>query len=314
MEAAFELTLDGTLMAYPSYVNRVYGLKSDTSERYIAKFYRPGRWSYDAILEEHRFVADCKDAELPVVAPIPDTDGDTLHTVTADSVESQQDFDFALYPLRGGRNFDAETDEDWLRVGSILGRMHSVASTANAAHRIVCTPKKSSRIFVEELQKAKVVHADCDDEIFSTVTEVLAYIEPLFDGIKTHRIHGDFHRGNLLERPGEGLMAIDFDDMMDGPPVQDIWLMLPGRRDESSRELNLILEGYEDFFIFDKSSLQLIEPLRFMRMIYYLAWQTRQRFDNGFTRDYPDWGGKAFWIKEIEDLRTQLEVIAEERG
>ena len=130
--------------------------------------------------------------------------------------------------------------------------------------------------------------------------------------MSSQRIHGDFHRGNLLERPREGLMVIDFDDMMIGPPVQDLWLMLPGRKDESRRELQLLLEGYEDFGPFDYTSLKLLEPLRLMRMVYYLAWQNRQRTDRSFKRDFPGWGTQAFWIKEIEDLRTQLQVIADE--
>ena len=314
MESVYGLRLDGTLMAYPSYVNRVYGLRSDDGERYIVKFYRPGRWSYDAVLEEHLFVADCAAAELPVVAPIGDEDGDTLHTVTADGKDVEQEYDFALYPLRGGRNFDAERDEDWLRIGALLGRMHSVASEKTAMHRIVCTPSGSTTRFLDELRSAEVVHPECMEEFFTIADTALKLTHPLFAGIVTQRIHGDFHRGNLLERPDQGLMAIDFDDMMTGPPVQDIWLMLPGRKSESQRELNLILEGYEQFLPFDYFSVKLVEPLRLMRMIYYLAWQNRQRNDRGFRNDFPAWGGEAFWIKEIEDLRTQLEVIAEEIG
>ena len=35
--------------------------------------------------------------------------------------------------------------------------------------------------------------------------------------------------------------------MMIGPAVQDLWLLLPGRVNDSRRELALLLEGYEQF-------------------------------------------------------------------
>ncbi len=83
VEKAFGLSLDGTLTAYPSYVNRVYGLRSEEEAPYVAKFYRPGRWSREAILEEHAFVADCARLEIPVVAPLAGVAGETLHCVAA---------------------------------------------------------------------------------------------------------------------------------------------------------------------------------------------------------------------------------------
>jgi Ser/Thr protein kinase RdoA (MazF antagonist) len=104
-------------------------------------------------------------------------------------------------------------------------------------------------------------------------------------------------------------VLIDFDDMMRGPPVQDIWLVLPGYAAESRRELALLLEGYERFAVFDRETLALIEPLRFMRMIYFLVWRARQRGDYWFRESFPEWGSEAFWMKETEDLRTQAQVI-----
>src|SRR5690242_2367834 len=59
VEQSCGISLDGTMETYPSYVNRVYGLRAETGERYVVKFYRPGRWSRDAILDEHAFLLDC---------------------------------------------------------------------------------------------------------------------------------------------------------------------------------------------------------------------------------------------------------------
>lgn len=44
---AFGVESDGSFFAYPSYANRVYGLRSDDGTEYVAKFYRPGRWTPD---------------------------------------------------------------------------------------------------------------------------------------------------------------------------------------------------------------------------------------------------------------------------
>jgi Ser/Thr protein kinase RdoA (MazF antagonist) len=49
---------DGRLQALGSYENRVYLIGVDDAAPVVAKFYRPGRWSDDAIREEHAFVAE----------------------------------------------------------------------------------------------------------------------------------------------------------------------------------------------------------------------------------------------------------------
>jgi len=306
VESAFGLALDGTLSVYPSYVNRVYGLVAEDGQAYVAKFYRPGRWSEEALLEEHRFVLDCAEAELPVAAPLQDLDGETLASVTADSGEGEETFDFALYPRKGGRSFDAESVQDWVRLGGLVGRLHTVGARRQAVHRLVCAPQASTAEFLRELENAGVVPAKYAMEFFGLAREALAGIAPHFDGVGLQRIHGDCHRGNILDRPGEGLLLIDFDDMMRGPAVQDLWLLLPDRARSSRRELELILEGYEAFHPFEGSTLRLIEPLRLMRLVYYLAWSARQRDDLRFRQSNPGWGSEAFWIKEIEDLRDQL--------
>ena len=309
VESAFGLALDGTLSAYPSYVNRVYGLAAEGGQAYVAKFYRPGRWSEEAILEEHTFVQDCAEAELPVVAPLQDRDGATLASVTSDDGGTEETFDFALYPRKGGRSFDAESAGDWVRLGGLVGRLHAVGERRQAEHRLACTPQASTSEFLRELESAGVVPAKHAAEFFGLAREALAGIAPLFDGVALQRIHGDCHRGNILDRAGEGLLLIDFDDMMRGPAVQDLWLLLPDRASSSRRELELILEGYEAFHPFQRATLALIEPLRLMRLVYYLAWSARQRDDLRFRQSNPGWGGEAFWSKEIEDLRDQLAAI-----
>ena len=318
VEQAYGLVLDGTVTPYPSYVNRVYGVRADSGVDYIAKFYRPDRWSTEAIAEEHEFVLDCADAEVPVVAPIADEEGYTLQTVeveaNADAGEPAFVYAFALYPKRGGRGFDAERDEDWFRLGSLAGRVHAVGQRGTAVHRLVCTPSESTTRFAHELREADVVHPELRDEFFTLLDRGIELIAPLFEGVELQRIHGDFHRGNVLDRGDEGLLLIDFDDTMLGPAVQDLWLLLPDHAWAARRQLTHILDGYTQFCDFDDSTLRLVEPLRFMRMVYYLAWSALQRDDHRFREQNPDWGSRSFWIREVEDLRTQLDMVAEDVG
>lgn len=312
VEDAFGLRLDGTLQPFSSYVNRVYGLRTDAGVEYVVKFYRPGRWQIDAIADEHEFVLDCAQAELPVVPPRADGDGCTLQVVGLDGAEGPCEYAWALYEKRGGRGFDAESETEWLRLGALAGRLHMVGRLRDSSHRLVCTPGGSTRRFVDELRSAQVVHEEVREDFDEVVEGGLELIEPLFHDVELQRIHGDFHRGNILDRGEEGLLLIDFDDTMMGPPVHDLWLLLPDHAWAARRELNLIAEGYSQFGELDPASLRLIEPLRFMRMIYYLAWSALQRDDYRFVEANPGWGSRAFWVREVEDLRVQLAAVVED--
>ena len=81
VERAFAIVLDGTLDSYPSYVNRVYGMRGMTGRRSSPSSTGPGRWTGEAILDEHRFLRDLADAEIPVIAPLPGADGGTLQEI-----------------------------------------------------------------------------------------------------------------------------------------------------------------------------------------------------------------------------------------
>jgi Ser/Thr protein kinase RdoA (MazF antagonist) len=312
VERSCGAALDGTLESYNSYVNRVYGMRAETGERFVAKFYRPGRWTKAAIMDEHRFLLDCAEAEIPVIAPLPGVDGETLHAIAVpDGEDGVREYLFALFPRTGGRTFEPETREDYTRLGTLLGRCHAVGARREAPGRERCLPHALTATFVKELLSEGLVHPDCAGEFEAACGGTLERIAPLFSQAPSQRIHGDCHRANILDRPGLGLALIDFDDMMSGPPVQDLWLILPAHAAESGREIALLLEGYEQFAGFDRATLRLIEPLRFMRMIYFLAWRARQRHDAWFRGSFPEWGTGAFWIKETEDLRLQAEIIHE---
>jgi len=316
VEEAYGLDLDGTVQAYPSYVNRVYGLRDSDGGGFVAKFYRPGRWSREAILEEHLFLADCAAAELPVVCPLANADGESLSELVLETEGGREEsFLFALFPKMGGRNFDPETDDDWLRLGALAGRLHAAGRKRVVRHRLRLDPDFGRACVAELLGAASgqgLVHAECRGEFAELAGRGLELADRRFEGLAFQRVHGDLHRGNILDRPGSGLVVVDFDDMLSAPPAQDLWLLLPGRKEECGRELSLVLEGYGDFSPVESAGLRATEALRLLRMLYFLTWRARQREDYWFRREFPDWGGRAFWISEVEDLRDQLRCLEAE--
>ncbi|TFG84290.1 MAG: serine/threonine protein kinase [Spirochaetales bacterium] len=306
VEEAFGLRLDGYWFSYPSYVNRVYGLRDEDGLEYVVKFYRPGRWDEATIREEHRFIFQLAAAEVPVASPICDGEGESLQALVLEDDDGRETiYPFGLFPKRGGRTFDADNDGDWRRLGSLAGRIHAVGRLEAALSRPVFEPGVLDT-YARELLDPGLVYPDCAHDFQDACAAASAILDPVLGGAQRMRIHGDFHRGNILDRGGEGLLVIDLDDMAMGPAVQDLWLLLPGHARECGRQFELILEGYEEFSDFNRAELSLIEPLRVLRMVRFLAWQARQRSDAGFSRAFPDWGSKSFWIKELEDLRDQL--------
>jgi Ser/Thr protein kinase RdoA (MazF antagonist) len=301
VEQALDARMSGLATPLPSYINRVYEVQTMSGDRLIAKFYRPGRWSREAIEEEHAFTLDCAAEDIPVVPPMALPSGKTLHE--ADGVF------FALFPKRQGRQFEIRSRTDWLRVGSLLGRLHVVGGRRKAVHRTCLHPEESTAGHMNYLLERERVSPRQVAEFEDLAEAILDEISGRFDEDAFIRIHGDCHGGNILCRPGEGLMLIDFDDMMVGPPVQDLWLLLPGPVKDCEFEINLLIRGYEPFRAFDRASLGLVEPLRVMRMIYYLAWCAHQVDDYKFRQDNPQWGSESFWKRENADLAAQLKVI-----
>ncbi len=311
VEAAFDREFQSVITPYPSYVNRVYGMTDIDGDEYVAKFYRPGRWESKAIEDEHRFMLELVDQEFPVVPPLPDSDGDTLAEVILETSGKEEVFRFALFPKKAGRLFDAEDDESWIRIGALCGRLHNVGSKGQAGNRITWSPTAISSRQIEWILNEGVLPPDMEAEFRQLSNSALEMITPLFESTSNLRLHGDLHRGNILDRGDEGLLLIDLDDMVNGPAMQDLWLLLPGRHGEVGRETGLLSEGYEEFRPFPWNELRLMEPLRLMRMIHFIAWCARQREDRDFFSNFPDWGSRSWWIQELEDMRDQITAISE---
>lgn len=288
--------------ALNSFENRVYEieLEDEDRDRVVAKFYRPGRWSVEQIREEHRLLAELADAEIPVAGVEPLPGGDTLATI--DGIA------YCLFQRRGGRAPDELDDALVERLGMFVGRMHAVGARAPFDHRSDIDVDRYVRRPLRLLVEGEWITPGYRQRYKRAVTELADLAEEALEGVETQRVHGDLHLGNLLLRDGR-LLLLDFDDAATGPPVQDIWLALPGRSAETERRRAVFLEGYERFRAFDRSTLRLIEPLRAMRMVRYAGWIALRWDDPSFRRGWPQFGSDEYWRVETDDLEQQLERV-----
>ena len=101
---------DARVLALNSYENRVYQVGIEDETPLIAKFYRPDRWTDEAIREEHSFTFELAECEVPVVAPLV-RDGETLFSYAG--------FRFALFPRRGGRAPEPGNLDQLYRLGQL---------------------------------------------------------------------------------------------------------------------------------------------------------------------------------------------------
>ena len=292
----------GRFIVLNSYENRVYQLELEGGLYVVGKFYRPGRWSEDAILDEHDFLLDMEEAEIPVAAPLELPGGGTLAKV--------HDIFYSLVPRFGGRAPDEMDDEQLRQVGRLIARIHRVGATAPAEHRVVMHPDGWLLGNLEILEGQGHLPDAVRDRYSSAVRALHALSAPLWDGLELQRIHGDCHLGNLLRTP-QGMVFLDFDDMAMGPPVQDLWLLQGSRDAWGQRRLQMMLEGYETFASFDRSTLRLAEPLRAMRMVHFTTWLARRWEDPAFPPAFPDFGTPGWWEQQTRDLTEQLGTVRE---
>jgi Ser/Thr protein kinase RdoA (MazF antagonist) len=240
--------------------------------------------------------------EIPVVAPLKLMDGGTLGV--------HGEMYFTVFPKKGGRSFDEYSDDQWLQLGRLLGRTHLVGAARSPRDRITLVPDKSTRQHIDYILNGSFIPSDMATPFKELANALITEIRPLFENMEMIRIHGDCHFSNLLCRnPGESFYIIDLDDMAVGPPVQDLWMLLPGYMRDSLAEIDFFLEGYETFRNFDRRLLRLIEPLRAMRYIHFTAWCAHQVAEDGLSRAAPNFGSREYWQREIKDLGEQLERI-----
>jgi Ser/Thr protein kinase RdoA (MazF antagonist) len=303
---------DGRLLPLNSYENRVYQvwLEDEKAGSVIAKFYRPERWSDAQILEEHAFTRELAGREIPVVPPLADAAGETLH--------AHGGFRFAVFPRRGGRAPELEDPDvlEWL--GRFLGRIHAVGATQAFAER----PALDLDTFGVEPRDWLLAHgfipADLLESWRAAVGQALEGAARCYEragAVAVLRTHGDCHGGNVLWTQGKEMSGphfVDFDDARTAPAVQDLWMLLSGDRAAMTRQLGDLLAGYEDFMEFDRRELHLVEALRTLRLVHYSAWIARRWDDPAFPAAFPWFNTQRYWQDRILELKEQIALMAEE--
>ncbi len=291
----------GRFVILNSYENRVYQMDLEEGDAVVGKFYRPGRWSPEAIEDEHDFLFELEEAEVPVIVPLLLEDDSSLG-------ELPEGLLYALFPRVRGRAPEELSDPELRVLGRCLAEIHEVGARAEAADRPHLSPETYGRENLAFLEASETLPVEARENYLRSAEILVERMEPLFTGVPTHRIHGDCHRGNLL-RTAEGLCFLDFDDMVTGPAVQDVWMLVPSSDAEGARQRGVLLDAYREIRDFDPRWLRLVEPLRGLRYIHYATWIARRWEDPVFQRTFSYFGTLQYWQREIQDLREQIARI-----
>jgi Ser/Thr protein kinase RdoA (MazF antagonist) len=295
---------DGRLLALNSYENRVYQVGMEEGPPVVAKFYRPARWTDEAILEEHALVQELAEGEVPAV-PAMEAGGKTLNTF--------QGYRFAVFPRRGGRapELDDPATLEW--IGRFIGRIHAIGARSAFVHRPALTPTTFGSDPLAYLINENFVPQDLRQAYRSVAEQALQGVRHCYQragAVAMIRLHGDCHAGNVLWTP-DGPHFVDFDDARSGPAIQDLWMLLSGDRADQRRQMTDVLAGYEDMCEFDPRQLHLVEALRTLRLMHYSAWIASRWDDPAFPVAFPWFNSQRYWQDRILELREQVALMDE---
>lgn len=295
-------SVDSGLLALNSYENRVYQFHDDNLVKYVTKFYRPERWQLEKINEEHDFSFELAEQELPIVAPL---------KVNGNSLFEYQGYQFAVFPCRGGRIFEVDNLDQLEWMGRFIARIHAVSSQNNFKHRPNFNTDEMLLAAKETIIASNYVPKGLVNPFFTILDQVINIATEQYLPAKHMtqiRLHGDCHAGNILWRD-EGPHFVDLDDCRTGPAIQDLWMMLSGDRQQQLLQLDTLLMGYEEFFTFESEQLILIESLRTMRVVNYMAWLCKRWDDPAFPQNFPWFNTEKYWEQQILMLKEQMSAL-----
>ncbi len=296
---------DGRFLALNSYENRVYQVGIEGAQPLIVKFYRPGRWSDETILEEHLFTLALAGQEIPVVPPLVGNNAETLHR--------HGPYRFTLYPRRGGRSPELDDPDVLEQLGRFIARIHLLGEAKPFLHRPTLDIESFGVQSYQYLLEQGFIPKEMELPYRSLAEDLIKRIEQGYQHagqVLKLRLHGDCHPGNILWTDA-GPHIVDFDDARMGPAVQDLWMFLSGDRQNMTMRLADILEGYTQFREFNPRELHLIEPLRTLRIMHYAAWLARRWDDPAFPQAFPWFNAPRYWDEHILSLREQLALMDE---
>ena len=293
------LRCDGRLQALNSFENRVYLVGLEDGGSRVAKFYRPGRWNRDQLLEEHRFAHEIAAAEIPLAAPLhrdalmaPDLHEEEEDpeddAAVADTLFESHGFYIAVYRRQGGRVPELDNIHEGPamreRIGQFIARIHQVGARHGFLHRPPLDCELDGWRSIERVTECAwlppEVRHQWEDLARQCCTRVEARLHPTLasPGVADFtriRLHGDCHLGNLLWTEAHGPHFVD-------------------------------LDGYEQIRPFERRELALVEPLRTLRIIRHSAWLAERWEDPAFPAAFPWFGSVRYWQGQIISLQEQL--------
>ena len=307
---------DGRILQLNSYENRVFQVFLEDGRAVVAKFYRPGRWSDAQIVEEHGFALELAEAEVTVVPPLvltadPDAAGLQLHGEPS-TLATWQRHRFTVAARCAGREPELDDPATLRQLGRFLGRLHAVGRRQPFAHRHHMNAAIDGQRALTLLREGGFVPPDQLPSWQQASQTALHAVVAAFESaapLNSLRLHGDCHPGNVLWRDGAP-NVVDLDDAMQGPAVQDLWMLVSGDAGSMAQQFNVLLDGYEQFSDFDDRERRLVEPLRTLRMLRHSAWLAERWSDPTFPLNFPFFGSAAYWSQQTAQLREQVELMA----
>ena len=291
--------VDSGLLPLNSYENRVYQFHDENLTKYVTKFYRPQRWKLSQIQEEHDFSFELDERELPIVAPL---------KIDGKSLFEHQGYHFAVFPCRGGRIFEVDNLDQLEWMGRFIGRIHAVSALKPFHHRPSVNADEMLYQARTNIRESGFVPKALLIPFFTILDQVIEVAATQYQPEHQIRLHGDCHAGNILWRD-EGPHFVDLDDCRTGPAIQDLWMMLSGDRQQQLLQIDTLLMGYEEFFSFEPKQLVLIESLRTMRVVNYMAWLCKRWQDPAFPHNFPWFNTEKYWEQQILMLKEQMSAL-----
>ncbi len=296
-DAGFEPT--GEFFQLNSYENRVFKIRLEDRSQVVAKFYRPNRWSKEQIEEEHEFLLELGAEGIEVNQP--------MILKNNSSILDFRGMYTSFFPLVQGRVVTELLKDDWARVGRLLARLHNIGERKDAQFRIPMSTEEHPNGWEALDVLDKWVDPNVSTRYFNAAQEILERYEETIDPSSFLRIHGDSHKGNLLQKDTQ-FFLVDFDDSVMGPVVQDLWMLL-SEEEDFEEEKDLFLSGYEELRHFPHEQLDWIPLLRGFRIMGYSAWIARRWEDPSFPKLFPEFNTYAYWSQETEALEKCLRSL-----
>ena len=277
--------------------------KAFALDQVVVKFYRPGRWSADAIAEEHQSLRHLSSLEIPVVTPI-EFKGETFFK------EVTTNLYFAVFPKVIGRLKDELNIQEVQQLSRLLARVHQgLHYLAPYKHRGILSVEHFIDEYCNFLKTFDSAPKYLKDAFVQLGNNLKVFINYNLQNLTQQRIHGDVHRGNVMWNH-HGPFLMDFDDSLSGPVEQDLWLMVPGVDEEDIILNKAFVETYTEY---TQRSVQLnrkvVESLRTLRMVRFVGWIAKRYEDPFFVKMFPHFLSDGFWEQQVLGLKEQWSLL-----